>query len=96
MGHQHKNSQKPEENRGETLNNSLNISFPSEKREENNSISSSINNAVNISIVKEALEKDPKMWCLKEISTNQEMVLFLAKMFKDDCWCITCEPNSWK
>ena len=96
IGHQHKNSQKPEEIRDETLNNSLNTSLPSEEREEINSMSSSINNTVNISIINEALEKDPKIWCIKEISETQEMVLFLAKMFKDDCWCITCEPNSWK
>ena len=53
MGHQHKNSQKPEEIRGETFNKSLNISFPIEERNENNSMSSSINNTVNNYIVKE-------------------------------------------
>ena len=76
MSHQHRNSQKPEEIHGETLNKSLNISLLREEREGNNSVSSSIYNAVNISIVNEALEKDPKTWCIKEISTTQEMVFF--------------------
>ena len=69
---------KPEEIHGETLNKSLNISLLREEREGNNSVSSSINNAVNISVVNEALEKDPKIWCIKEISTTQEMVFFFC------------------
>ena len=51
MGHQHKNSQNPEELCGESHNNSLNLSLPCEEREEDTSDS---NNNINNSTISKA------------------------------------------
>ena len=66
-GHQHKNSQNPEELRGECHNNSLNMSLPSEEREENTSDS---NNIMNNSNFNEADLTEPKSCECREAETG--------------------------
>ena len=95
-GHQHKDSQKPEELRCESLENSLNVSLPSEERAENTSVTSANSFPVNEPLLDIACEKNQEFWCIKKISDFKEMVLFLTHVGKDACCCSACDPNYWR
>ena len=93
-GHQHKNSQQPEELRCESLNNSLNVSLGSEERQEN--ILSHNSTSISEPLLDIAEAKNPEFWCIKHISDNKEMILFLARATQGECCCSACDPGYWK